>query len=289
MRLAVLADPDFPQLARIPRHIAISDIRDAEAILLAPRSGDQLRDLLPHAKSVRWIHALAAGVETLPFDVLRNTDIVLTNSRGLYADALGEFAITAMLWFAKDLRRLVDNQAARRWEPFTVERLEGKSVGIIGYGGIGKAVGRRAEGLGMPVVGVRRGGDIGGAIGADYVVLSTPLTSSTRGMIDAAAIARMKATAVLINISRGAVVDEAALVDALTHHRIRGAALDVFEVEPLPESSPLWALDHVLISPHCADHTADAHDRAMAFFLENADRFQHGKPLENVVDKDAGY
>src|SRR5436309_1347077 len=118
MRLAILAEPSFPQLERIPRDI-ISDIDDADAVLLAPRFGRQVGELRPRAKKLRWIHALAAGVETLPFDVLRGTDIVVTNSRGLYADALGEFAIAAMLWFTKDLRRLVDNQRARKWEPFT--------------------------------------------------------------------------------------------------------------------------------------------------------------------------
>jgi phosphoglycerate dehydrogenase-like enzyme len=120
-------------------------------------------------------------------------------------------------------------------------------------------------------------------------VVATPLTSGTRGMISASRIAAMKSTAVLINVSRGAVVDEMALVDALRNRRIRGAALDVFEVEPLPESSALWSLDNVLISPHTADHTADSHDRAMAFFLENLARVRRGEPLENVVDQTAGY
>src|SRR4029079_1141277 len=133
MNLSVLADPDFPQLAKIPHDIERVDAGQAEAILLAPRFGAQLRDVLPRARHVRWIHTLAAGVETLPFDLLCATEIIVTNSRGIYADALGEFAIAAMLWFAKDLRRLVENQKSRRWEPFTVERLEGKSVGIIGY------------------------------------------------------------------------------------------------------------------------------------------------------------
>ena len=289
MRLAVLADPSFPQLERIPRDVTITDIDDADAILLAPRFGSQLRALLPRAKRVRWIHALAAGVETLPFDLLRDTGVIVTNSRAIYAEALGEFAIAAMLWFTKDLRRLVDNQRAHKWEPYTVERLEGKSAGIIGYGGIGRAIGRRAESLGVRVMAARRGDAIEPLMECDFVVLSTPLTPATRGMIGAAHLARMKAAAVLINVSRGAVVDEPALVEALRSRHIRGAALDVFEVEPLPESSPLWSLDNVLISPHTADHTADAHDIAMTFFLENLGRFRRGEALENVVDPQAGY
>ena len=291
MKLAILADPSFPQLARIPQDVMISAVDDAEAVLLAPRFGSQLRDLLPRARKLRWIHALAAGVETLPFDALRSTHVVVTNSRGLYGDALGEFAIAAMLWFTKDLRRLAENQRTKKWEPFTVERLEGKTAGIIGLGGIGSAVKRRAEAMGMKTLGVRkadRDRDI--LLGAsDFVVLCTPLTAETRHMIDAAAIAKMKNDAVLINVSRGAVVNEAALIDALRSKRIRGAALDVFEVEPLPESSPLWSLDNVLISPHSADHTGDAHDVAMTFFLENLARFRRGEPLRNVVDQAAGY
>ncbi|MGZ4777976.1 MAG: D-2-hydroxyacid dehydrogenase [Thermoanaerobaculia bacterium] len=289
MKLAVLADPDFPQLERIPRDVEISDAAEAEAILLAPRFGSQLRDVLPRAKHVRWIHALAAGVETLPFDLLHDTAIVVTNSRGIYADALGEFAIAAMLWFAKDLRRLVENQRARRWEPLTVQRLEGKTAAIIGYGGIGKAIGRRAEAMGMKVTGVRRGDDIEPALASDFVVLATPLTPATRGMMNRNRIAAMTPETVLINVSRGAVVDEGALVEALRNHRIRGAALDVFEVEPLPDTSPLWSLDNVLLSPHSADHTTDAHERAMTFFLKNLARFRSAEPLENVVDKESGY
>jgi len=291
MKLAVLADPDFAPLAKIPRDVEISDVAEAEAILLAPRVGAQLRKVLPQAKRVRWIHALAAGVETLPFDLLRGTDIIVTNSRGIFADALGEFAIAAMLWFAKDLRRLVENHKARRWEPFTVERLEGKTLGIIGYGGIGKAVGDRADALGMSIIPFgRNSGELPTLLEqSDYVIVCTPLTPATRHMIGRPQIERMKRSAVLINVSRGTVVDEAALIEALRSHRIRGAALDVFEVEPLPESSPLWSLDNILLSPHSADHTADALDRSMAFFLENLERFQHACTLENIVDQDAGY
>lgn len=264
---------------------------DAEVILAAPRSTSRLGELLGRANGVRWIHTLGAGVESLPFDLLRDSGILVTNSRGLYADALGEFVIAAMLFFAKDLRRLVRNQSAKIWEPFDVEWLQGRTVAVIGYGGIGSAIGRRAEAMGMRVVPVRRSeGDIDEAISrADYVVLSAPLTASTRGLLNAARIAAMQSHAVLINVSRGAIADERALAQALTDHRIRGAALDVFETEPLPPDHPFWTLENVLISPHSADHTADAHERAMAFFLQNLGRFQKGETLANLVDLDAGY
>jgi len=266
-------------------------IREAEVIVLAPRYGEVLRELWPDAKRVRWIHALGAGVEKMPFDLLRESDVAVTNSRGIYADALAEFVIASILHFARDFRRLVRNQTERVWEPFTVQRLEGCTAGIVGYGGIGRAVGRRAEALGMKIAAVRRHeGDIDQVIAqSDYLVISTPLTRETTGLINRERITRMRPTSVLINVSRGEVVDEAALIDALLSKRIRGAALDVFQTEPLPRDSTLWSLDNVLISPHSADRTSDSHERAMTFFLRNLERFRTGEILENVVDKNGGY
>jgi phosphoglycerate dehydrogenase-like enzyme len=304
MRLLVIAPPDFEPLELLRREardveLVIGteaaalrgDAPRCEAVLLAPRYGSILTELWLELRSAKWIHTLAAGVESLPFDLLRSTSVVVTNSRGLYAEALGEFAVAAMLWFAKDLRRLTRNQEARRWEPYTVERLAGKTVGIIGYGGIGQAVGARAETLGMRVLSVRRRQEYGepavedALAHSDYVVVSTPLTPATFRFITRERIALMKPEAVFINIGRGRTVDEEALIDALRERRIRGAALDVFETEPLPEGHPLWTLENVLLSPHTADHTADAHLRAMHFFLENLRRFRAGEALENVVDK----
>jgi phosphoglycerate dehydrogenase-like enzyme len=263
----------------------------AEVLLVAPRSGALLREVFENARNVRWIHGLAAGVEPLLFDALRESDVPLTNGRGLFADALGEFAITAMLWFAKDLARMRRNQEARLWAPFNVERLEGQTAGIVGYGAIGRAVASRAMALGMRIAAMRRSeGSLDDVLrAADYLVLSTPLTPETRAMIGAAQLALLKPNAVVINIGRGAVIDETALVDALTKRTIRGAALDVFETEPLPPEHPFWTLDNVLLSPHCADHTPDSHLRAMQFFLDNLRRFERGAALENVVDKQAGY
>jgi len=304
MRLLVIAPSDFAPLELLRREVpdvtlAIgtdaeslrSEAARADAVLIAPRFGSMLVELWRELANTRWIHTLAAGVEQLPFDLLRRSSITVTNSRGLYADALGEFAVAAMLWFAKDLRRLVRNQDARLWEPYTVERLAGKTVGIIGYGGIGRAVGARATALGMRVIGVGRRQKLGeptidDAIEqSDYVVLSAPLTPQTYRLLSRERIARMKPAAVFINIGRGKSVDEEALVEALEGGRIRGAALDVFETEPLPPDHPLWRLENVLISPHTADRTSDSHTRPMQFFLENLRRFRAGESLENVVDK----
>jgi phosphoglycerate dehydrogenase-like enzyme len=298
MRLAMFAPPQFPPLERLAEAHdveVVTRVQDAEAILLAPRFGSVLVDHWREMQNVQWIHTLSAGVETLPFDLLRSREVTVTNSRGIYADALAEFVVAAMLWFSKDLRRLVTQQKAREWKPFTVDRLEGQTLAIIGYGSIGEAIGRRASALGMHLLTVRRRLELGDPTiddvipEADYIALSLPLTRATRGLFTAERIARMKPTAVLINVSRGTVVDESALTGALAQGLIRGAALDVFATEPLPPDHRLWELENVLLSPHSADHTADAHDRAMTFFLENLSRFQRGESLQNVVDKDEGY
>ncbi|HEX8618932.1 MAG TPA: D-2-hydroxyacid dehydrogenase [Thermoanaerobaculia bacterium] len=308
MRLLVIAPPDFAPLELLRREAPDVELivgtepetlrphaTGCEAMVIAPRFGSLLVDLWPQLAKTRWIHTLAAGVEFLPFDLLRRSSKVVTNSRGLYADALGEFAIAAMLWFAKDLRRLVRNQDARRWEPYTVERLAGQTAGIIGYGGIGRAVGARATALGMRVIGVGRRQAFGeptideAIAQSDYVVMSAPLTPRTLRLLSRQRIALMKPSAVCINVGRGKTVDEEALIEALQQNRIRGAALDVFEREPLAPDHPLWQLDNVLISPHTADRTSDSHTRAMQFFIENLRRFRAGEALENVVDTHEQY
>lgn len=308
MRLLVIAPPEFSPLEMLRREAPGVELSigtdaeslrdhagDADAVLIAPRSVSVLEALWPQLDRVRWIHALAAGVENLPFALLRQSEVVVTNSRGIYAEALGEFAIAAMLWFAKDLRRLMRNQHERRWEPYNVQRLEGETAGIIGYGGIGRAVGRRAEALGMRVLTVRRQRELGDPSIEDviaqarYVVMCAPLTPETSRLLSRERIAAMRPETVFINVGRGGTVDEEALIDALRNRRIRGAALDVFETEPLAAEHPLWELDNVLLSPHTADHTDDAHGIAMNFFIENLRRFRAGEPLENVVDKIAQY
>lgn len=267
------------------------NVRDAEVILVAPRSGPELREVWRQAKRVRWVHALSAGVETLLFPELCASDVVLTNGRGVFAPALAEFVVAAILYFAKSFPRLLRGQRERTWDSFTVERVEGQTVGIVGYGSIGRAVVDRCAALGMQVaVFSRHKGSLDQVLReSDYIVVSTPLTPDTRGLIGRAEIEAMRRNAVLINVGRGPVVGEAALVAALQSHRIKGAALDVFETEPLPPDHPLWALDNVLISPHGADYTSDSHERAMRCFLDNLARYERGEALENVVDKAAGY
>jgi phosphoglycerate dehydrogenase-like enzyme len=266
-------------------------IPEAEIILIHPRLNPLLRELWPLAKNLKWVHTLAAGVDTLLFDELCASDVIVTNAKGVFSDALAEFAIAAMLWFAKRFDLLRKNQLAHEWKPFDVERLEATTCGIVGYGSIGQAVGRRAEALGMHVIPFRRtSGNLDDLLAhSDYIVVSTPLTNETRNLIAAPQFARMKPNAVIVNIGRGPVIDEASLIDALREHRIRGAALDVFTTEPLPPDHPLWSIENVLISPHSADHTSDAHERAMQFFLENLEHYAHGETPANAIDRTLRY
>jgi phosphoglycerate dehydrogenase-like enzyme len=195
---------------------------------------------------------------------------------------------------------------ARRWEPYEPEALRGKTLGLVGYGDIGQAVAQRARAFDMSVLAVRRRTAVEddgrgvrflqgpGALlelmrASDAVVVVAALTSETRGLVSAEAIAALRPQAVLVNVARGPVVDEPALVEALRARRLRGAVLDVFSEEPLPPEHPLWALDNVLLSPHCADNVPGWLDSAVAVFLENLDRFRRGEPLRNRVDPARGY
>ncbi len=315
----VLADPTERELAMLealPRYTDVVVGNRPEAferaapqagvILHWSGSGALLAEVLRMAPRVRWVHARSAGLDGLLSPELVDSPAPLTNARGVFSAPLGEFAIGAALFFAKDFRRMVRSQEAGVWDQFDVEVLEGAVMGIVGYGDIGREVARRARAMGMRVLALRSRPELSAGDGliekslgpehlaellarSDYVTASAPLTPATRGMIGEAQLAAMKPPAVLINVGRGPVVDEAALVGALRARRIRGAALDVYETEPLPAGHPLYALDNVLLSPHCADHTAGWLECAMRFFLENFRRFHEGQPLLNVVDKRRGY
>lgn len=258
------------------------------------------------AAAARWVHSRSAGVEELLFPALVESPVVLTNARGVFSAALAEFAIAAVLFFAKGLRRMLRSQAEGRWDPFDLEPLAGRTLGIVGYGDIGRAVAEKARAFDMRVVALRRrpeasaGDPLAAEVlpldrrldlmrRADDVVIATPLTPETRGLIGRAEIAAMKPTATLVNLGRGPVIDEDALVEALEGGRIKGAALDVFATEPLPAGHPFYRLENVLLSPHCADHKAGWLEEAMRFFLGNLARFRRGEPLDNVVDKRRGY
>jgi phosphoglycerate dehydrogenase-like enzyme len=315
--LANPADPQLKKLASLPEEtsIAVGDAAQAFARTAAQagvlfnwsESGLLFREVFTMCPQLRWVHSRAAGLDNLLFPEIVESPVPLTNGSGVFSPPLGEFVLGAMLYFAQDFRRLIRCQAARVWEARDIEEIAGRTVGIVGYGDIGRAVSTRAHALGMHVLALRRTGPPLSGVDplidqfygpatrlemiprCDYLVVSAPLTPETRGLIGAAEFAAMQPHAVVINIGRGPVIDEAALIDALTTNRIRGAALDVFDTEPLPEGHPFYALENVLLSPHCADHTPDWLDRAMQFFLDQFERLRQGEPLLNVVDKRRGY
>ena len=316
----VLAAPNEPQLAMLEAlppetGIAVGDSAEAFARTAAQASvifnwsgsGALLREVFGMCPAVRWVHCRAAGLDDLLFPELVESAVPLTNGSGVFSPPLGEFVLAAILYFAKDFRRLIRNQAAGIWEPFDVTEISGQTAGIVGYGDIGRAVATRLRAMGMHVLAARRSTPPSGSADpvidrfygrdgllemlprCDYVVVTAPLTAETRGMIGAREFAAMKPEAVIVNVGRGPVIDEPSMIEALTSRRIRGAALDVFTSEPLPSGHPLFQFENVLLSPHSADHTHDWLDRAMLFFLAQYERFGKGEPLLNVVDKKRGY
>lgn len=318
-KLMVIDNPAAPylrHLARLPEETSIvagmsvemlaGSAPECSAILCAGTARPVLEQLWPSFRRLEWIHAMSAGLEGLLFPQLVESPVVLTNSRGVFARSLGEFALAGMLFFAKDLRRMLRQQGESRWEQFDVEELNGRVLGIVGYGSIGRAAAERARAFGMKIHALRRRPELSGQdplldrsyqldeldsliASADYLLVAAPLTDDTRGMIGDHQLRRLRPGAVLINLGRGPVIDEASLVAALREGRIRGAVLDVFDTEPLPADHPFYSMENVLLSPHCADHTATWLDEAMDLFVDNYARFLDGQPLLNVADKSAGY
>ena len=306
--------PFFDQLSQMATIVLGDSSQDfaagsanAEIILNWSASMTLLRDVFLMTPGVRWIHSRSAGLEQTLFPELVQSDVVLTNGSGVFSPSLGEFVVAAMLYFAKDFRRMIRNQAAGVWEQFDMTMLSGQTLGIVGYGSIGRAVAVRARAFEMNVIGLRfrlsqqsqKDPLIDQSYGpeqlremlsrSDYAVIALPLTQQTRGLIADGEFAVMKKNAVVINVGRGPTVDERALIKALSENRLRGAALDVFEQEPLPQGHVFYSFENVLLSPHCADHTPDWLDNAMRLFLAQLERFRQGVGLLNVVDKTRGY
>lgn len=276
------------------------------------------------APALRWVQLTSAGANHAIMHPLFAKDIVLTTASGLHALNLGEYVFTSILAWTRHLPKLFDHQRKGewpddRWRRFTPLELRGATIGIVGYGSIGREVGRLAKAFGMRVLAVKRNtawrqaqgtyeisalGDPSGTLPdvlyspeqlrqmlaqCDYVVLAVPLTPQTLGMIGEAELRAMKPTAYLVNIARGEVCDEAALVRALEEGWIAGAGLDVFTQEPLPQNSPLWSLPNVILTPHIAGFSPNYEERAVDIFCENLRRYISGQPLLNVVNKTTGY
>jgi phosphoglycerate dehydrogenase-like enzyme len=263
------------------------------------------------ARRLRWIHSASAGIEESLYPALVASDVVLTNSTGLHSICIPEHIVGQMLVLARNFHEAVRLQERGEWNRFAVivhqgglRELHGSNLAILGAGPIGANLARMAAALGMRVRVMRRDtsrpvehaeavvapSDLHALLGwADFVVLAVPLTAETRGMIGAAELRAMRSSAYLINVARGEVVDEAELVRCLQSEGIAGAALDVFDEEPLPPESPLWKLHNAVLTPHISGYTATYFDRMLALFEDNLARFLDGQPLRNVVDKQLGY
>lgn len=319
MKLVVIATPGASYLEvlnTLPPSVSVlvsdqvallrESVQEADAILVSMPDGRLLREIFPDARRVRWVHTVAGGVEKFLFPELVASSVVLSNARGVFKRSLSEFVVAAVLYFAKDLRRVIRSQQDGMWQQFEMEEVHGKVMGIVGYGETGQACAERARPLGMKIQGLRRRPelskgdpyldavcgpkDLHGLLAqSDYVVLTAPGTPQTRRLIGKPEFATMKASSVFINIGRGSSVDENAMIEALEQGRIRGAALDVYATEPLPSGHPLYRLENVLLSPHCADHTPGFMERDLEFFVQNLHRYLNGEPLQNVVNKEAGY
>ena len=291
---------------------ALAAVRSAEVWIGYGFPRELLAAHMAHGPiTLRWIHTAAAGVRSMMHAPLLDAGVRITNAAGVHAEPIADTVLAGMLHFARGVDFAVRSQQQHRWEkePFEeargdIRELAGAQVGIVGYGGIGRAVARRSAALGMRVQALRRSSAadapgvrmVHGADGldtlvstSDYLVVALPSTTVTERLLDAARLARMPAHAVLINVGRGDVIDEAALVDVLAGRRIRGAVLDVFETEPLAPDSPLWSLENVLVLPHVSATTPRFWERQTDLILDNVRRYLSGDPLRNLVDASRGY
>lgn len=269
-------------------------------------------EVLRAGPELEWVHSAAAGVGSSLTDEMRRRDVLFTNSAGIHGPPMAETVVGMILHFLRGLDFATEAKHEGEWRPerfwregTPVMELSSAVVGILGYGGIGREVARRVAALGARVVALRRhppeGSDPHAVVlhgpGAlerilarsDALVVCLPETDETRGILDADALARMKEGAILVNVARGRLLDDDALVDALRSGKLRGAALDAFDREPLPQDHPFWTAPNLLLTPHVSAVTRSFWRRETDLIVENLERFLEGTPLLNVVDKSAGY
>lgn len=309
----VLSAPDespWPGLEPLGSAAEVRHVTEREELAIGLAVADVLivtdfrttivKDAWPTSTPVQWVHATSAGIDALQFPELLESDIVLTNARGTFDDTIAEYVMGLVLQFCKDFRRTDALQRSREWRHRETERVAGQEALIVGAGSIGTEIGRRLKCVGMDVIGVarseRKDPDVFGMIrsqddldellpSADFVILAAPLTDETRGMFGAEAFGKMKASAKFINIARGPLVQTDALVEALRNEKIAGAALDVFEEEPLAADHPLWGFSNVFVSPHMSGDFFGWREALSRQFIDNFERWRRGEALENVVDK----
>ena len=307
-------DPPPPGLEPLEGLAQVVHVDDREGLLKAIPAADILlvtdfrtaivREAWPLAERLRWVHATSAGVDALLFPELIASEIPLTNARGIFDRSIAEYVLGLTLLFAKDFRTTLALQEQRVWRHRETERMQGRHALVVGAGSIGRQIARMLHAAGLTVDGIASRDraddpDFDTVHGsgrllerlpeADYVVIAAPLTDATRGMFNAEAFTAMAPTARLINIGRGPIVVTDDLVAALRKGAIAGAALDVFEEEPLPPDHPLWEMDQVVISHHMAGDFIGWQAALSAQFIDNFERWSEGLPLRNIVDKERGY
>lgn len=306
--LLVLDTEPSPRLGRLTGRVRVrytdaqglaGHLPDADALLVWDFASDAVRRAWPgDGPRPRWVHTASAGVDRLLCPELAASDTVVTNARGVFELPVAEYVAGLVLAFAKDLPGTVELQRLRHWRHREVRQLSGTRAVVVGAGPIGREITRLLHGLGVKVALVARTArrTIHGiedldrlAARADWVVCAAPLTDSTRGMFDARFFGLLQPSAVFVNVGRGAMVVEDDLVDALNKRWIAGAALDVFQEEPLAPGSPLWDVPGLVVSPHMSGDTAGWRDRLGEQFVDMYERWVAGLPLPNVVDKDLGY
>ena len=288
-----------PDLASLQRYLP-----EADALLGWNFRATELREAWPSVGPLRWIQWGGAGVDAVLFPELVASNVLLTNARGVFDRAMAEYTLGLILAFGKEFPETYAAQREHRWSYRRTELAAGRSVLVVGVGSIGREIAQILKRMDFVVSGVGRSArdsdpDFGEVYGVsdlnsclaevDYVVLVTPLTSQTLGIFGATQFSAMKSSARFINLGRGELVDEAALLKALQDDQIAGAGLDVFCNEPLPAESPFWDLDNVIVSPHMSGDYR-GHQEAMAdIFLENFERFREGSELLNLIDKSLGF
>jgi len=307
---AHLDDGHIAQIRAVDPRVVIAAVTDRQkGVELAGRAEIMVgwnvpREAIQQAPRLRWIHSTAAGVDQLLFPEVLERDVVVTTSSGIH-QPLVEHVFAMMLAMTRRLHVAIRNQLQRKWErrQATGEEIRGKTLGVLGLGRIGAEIAEKAHVFDMRVIGTKRTPDPVPHVdrvlppsglpevlaASDVVIVALPLTPETQGLIGERELRGMKPSALLINIGRGPILQEAAVIRALREGWIAAAALDVFEREPLPGDSPLWAMENVLITPHVSGTSPRYMDAAVPLFCENLARFLRGAPLLNLVDKSRGY
>lgn len=299
--------PDFEVVKLTSKEHIFEELPDTDVLLAWSVREDQIRA----ARKLKWIHTGMAGLNWILIPAVIESDIIVSSSKGIHAIPIAEHTMALLLAFTRRLVDCFESQKLSTWNRSDIwaatpsfDELHGKTIGILGLGALGAEIARRARAFGMRVVGFKRnvgsGHDVADAVypaqlldehlpSLDFLVVAVPLTDDTRGMIGVRQFERMKRSMFIVNIARGDIIDQDAMIDALNSGRIAGAGLDVFVPDPLPDGHPLYSAKNVILTPHISGVSHMLWRRVMDIWVENIRRFMEGRPLINQVDKRRGY